>query len=304
MLSATTARALALLLVPLLAVGACAHRRGPKLVLPPCAAESGAREVAEAVEACVARGDALYAERAQMARLDAALAVYQEALSLSPTSTLVLARLTRAHVARAYGFPETGQDGYRLAREEGLRCLTGAADVQGAVDAAGGVFGPRAADAVDPEQRECLLWTTTAWARGVQDLGLEGASLDQKVLVALAERTLKLSAQPDDGQASATLGLALALPPSPLGPDLERAQDQLLAAIRARPDRLSPKVDLAVMVYGRRGDTDAWRRLLEEVAATDIKPEDPDALEDRRAVLRAQEALARGAPDPGAWWRP
>ncbi len=291
-------------LLAMLLMTGCAWLRGARITLPTCAEGSGARDLAAAVDACLARGDALYAERAKPGRLDEALSVYQETQVVAPENPRLLAREARAWHARAYGQPELAQDAYRLAREAGLRCLVGAPDVAGAVEAAGGVFTARAAEAIDADRAECALWTATAWAREIQDLGLEGANIDQRALVALSTRALALAGPPDQAQAAATLGLALALPPAPLRPDLTGAEEQLQTAIAAEEGRLSPRVDLAVLVYGKRGETARWQSLLEQVAATTITPDDPDALEDARAITRARAALSAGAPDPAAWWRP
>lgn len=282
---------------------ACKHRRGDGLALPACAEGSGARDANEAADACLEVGDRLYRERARTPRLDEAVSAYSSAQTLAPERPDVLFRVTRAHLARAYGNPVASAVDYRLAREAGLRCLLGQADVAGAVDAAGGVFTERAAAAVDAEHYDCLLWTAASWSRAIQDQGLEGATLDQPVLVAMGERALKLSRGQDSGPASAALGLALALPPAPLAPQLDAAEWRLKQAITGSPGALTPKVDLAVLVYGRRGDTERWRALLEEVVAAEVTDRDPDSLENRRAIQRAQLALAAGVPDGASWWR-
>lgn len=294
---------LALLQALLLLVPGCAARRGPVLALPPCAEGADPRDAEEALAACLARGDAHYAARLDPARLDAALATYQEATSFAPADPVLLGRLARAYAAKGYGYPESGREAHRIAREEGLRCLATAPDVAGAIAAAGGVLTVRAVQTADAELADCLLWTAMAWARGRQEGALAGAGMDQSVLVALGERARALAPELEDGLPAAALGLALALPPTPLQPDLDRAEQLLEEATRARPGRLSPQVDLATLVYARRGDAARWRETLERVASKEIQPEDPDALENRRAVLRARAALAEGAPDPDAWWR-
>lgn len=288
----------------LLSALACPARRAPEVPLPPCAGDEAADRSSDPLARCIARGDRHFRARTDPERLDAAIAIYTEAQAISAEDPRLLARLTRAYAAKAYGYPETSREAYRLAREMGLRCLRGVPELQGAVVGAGGVLTVVAVEAVDEDRAECALWTAWAWARGLNDLSRTGAAVDLNVLQALARRVYRLSPELEDGLPAAAYGLAIALPPLPLQPDLDRAERLLRESIEASPERLTPRVDLALLVAARRGEVETWRSLLAEVVATELSAGGPHALENRRAVARAREALEAGPPQPEAWWRP
>jgi len=284
------------------AVG-CPAKHATGWNFPPCAADSHARDVEEALTICLALGDRQLAARADRSQLEAALDTYATARVLGQDDPRLLERLSRAYLARAYGYPDTAADDYREARELGLRCLTRAADVQGVVEASGGALTTRAINAVDAERADCLLAAVEASAREVADQDLGGAALDLGLVADMGKRALKFTPPLPPGRAAAAYGLALALPPAPRAPDLDQAETYLRAAVDVTPTRLTPAVDLAVYVYGPRGDAARWSATLQGVIAAEGPRDDPDALENRVARARAQAALDRGPPDPTAWWR-
>ena len=281
----------------------CPAKHAAEGNFPPCAVGSGARDAAGALEICLSLGDSQLARRADPSQLEAALNTYSSAQMLGPDDPRLLERLGRAYLARAYGYPQAAGDDYRQARALGERCLAGAPDVQGVVSSAGGTLSTRAINAVDADRAGCLLLAAEASAREVADLGLGGVSLDLGLIADMGRRALKLTPPLAPGRAAAVYGLALALPPQPRSPDLDAAETQLRAAMQSAPARLTPAVDLAIHVYGPRGDGQRWAETLQKVVASTGRPEDPDALENRVARSRAQAALAEGAPDPSAWWR-
>lgn len=290
-----------LALLAALGVGPGCPKRGQTDNLPPCATEGGDRLKGDPLSRCLKIGDAHFEARGRPGELDLALGVYQDALALAPESADVLARLTRAYAVQGYGFPEETGEAYRLAREYGVRCLRLAPDVLGAITGGGGLLTPRAIASADAPQAPCMLWTAQAWARGLQNAGVAGASIDLHTLQLLARRVVALDPDLESGLPHATLALALALPPAPLKPDLAQAEHQFRQALKKAPWRLSSRVDLATLVFAPQGAEAAWREALEAVAGATPGPR--EVPENRRAIARATEALAAGFPDPAAWWR-
>jgi hypothetical protein len=81
-----------------------------------------------------------------------------------------------------------------------------------------------------------------------------------------------------------------------LQPDLEGAQAAFERAIAGAPERYTPRVDLALFVFQPQGLEAKAEKILREVSGATLPPGDPELLEDRRAIRRAQEAL-NGAPE-------
>ena len=98
----------------------------------------------------------------------------------------------------------------------------------------------------------------------------------------------------DNGRPYAALGLALALPPKPLKPKLKKATEAFRAAMEMAPTRLTPKVDYAQYVVAVQGQQVQWSRLLNEVINTPVDEEDPDRMENQRAIQRARALLSAG----------
>ena len=285
-------------------VVACAPRRAPEATPPPPCAEGARRRLFRApdpTQTCLDRADAAFARRAEPGLLAAAIETLLQAQSIAPSDPRVLERMARAYATRAYAHPEGQVSDYLTAREQGLRCLVLAPDFAGAVANAGGLITRLALRALEPSAAGCLRWTTLAWARWLQSLGVAGAAIDLDILHAMARRVVELSGPDALAEAQALLGLVVALPPRDA--KLQDAEAAFAASRSANPGDLTPRVDLAELVYGRQGQTDLWRQTLETVAQADLDEADPLLLENRRAVARARAALELGAPDPEAWYR-
>lgn len=252
-------------------------------------------------EQAIATGDRAFAQRAEPGQLDLAIEAYLRGLDDEPEHPGLLWRLARAHTTRADTEAEDEGRGYGTARELGLRCLLVSPTFRGLVTASGGVVTPRAVEAVSDDLQPCLLWTGLAWARWLELRGVAGASLDLEVVTAIAERALALDPAAVDGLPLALAGLVAALPPEPLHPDLTLAERRLQAAWRAQPPNLRAGVDLAALVYGPRGDLQAWQTTLTDIASVNPPKSAPNLLEQRAAVAHAKRALASGSPASG-WW--
>ena len=241
-------------------------------------------------------GDALYLERADLRELDKAIQWYLSGVREFPDHAKLMGRLARAYTVRAYAHPPDGLDGFVTAREFGLRCLMTEPAFGGLVQSSGGAVTVRAVETLESDRIGCMTWTSIAWSRWLDQRGVIGASIDLEATIALAKRAVDVKADYDKGRPYAALGVALALAPAPLEPDLEGARKALNQATMIAPSRLTPIVDLAQYVSAVEGKDGEWRALLQRVVDQEVAEADPDRLENLAAIQRAQALLLAG-PD-------
>lgn len=250
------------------------------------------RDRANRAARIIQNGDAVFEQRTGLDDLNKALEWYSNGAEEFPNSPRPLSRLARAHVSRAYVFPEAEQDDYATAREHGLRCLMLEDAFGGLVTAAGGSVTIRAVKTLDASRIGCIAWTSIAWSRWLDDRGVVGASIDLEATEALARQAVELNPTYAGGLPYAALGLALALPPKPLGPDLVGARSAFAEASQLAPERLSTVVDLAQYVSAPEGKEAEWNALLRRVVEAD--PGGPFAMENKAAIQRAEALLSAG----------
>lgn len=242
----------------------------------------------------VRNGDRLYTDRDDLRALDQSIQWYLSGDREFPGQPKILGKLSLAYAARAYGHPGGGLDGFATARRYGLACLRTDASFDGLLQASGGAVTRRAVETLQADRVDCLTWTSLAWARWMDDRGVMGTSIDLPAVRALARRAVEVDPGYDQGRPHAALGLALSLAPKPLGPKLKRARQAFNQAIELAPTRLTPVVDLAQYVSAPEGNLEEWSRLLNRVASSSVQEGDPDALENKRAIQRAEALLAAG----------
>ena len=241
-------------------------------------------------------GDAVYRERSDLRELDKAIQWYLSGVREFPDHAKMMGRLARAYTVRAYAHPPDGLDGFATAREFGLRCLMTEPAFGGLVQSSGGAVTVRAVETLESDRIGCMTWTSLAWSRWLDERGVIGASIDLDATIALARRAVSVKGDYDKGRPYAALGVALALAPLPLEPDLTGARKALNQATSMAPSRLTPIVDLAQYVSAVEGKEGEWRALLDRVAQQEVAEEDPDRLENLAAIQRAQALLLAG-PD-------
>lgn len=241
------------------------------------------------------RGDELFARRGEDPdKLDEAIDIWQAALVTHPQSPSLLMRLSRAWTMRGMRDPERRPSGLVVGREMGLRCMTSEPSVSVLVD----TFGRLELRAIEQSSRTaCLAWTSMAWSRWLLEHDVAGAAIDLSRVEALARRAVALRPDALQGRPLHALGVALSLPPEPLEPDLDAAEENLLQARELAPDRWQIEVDLAVLVYGPQPDRhDEFRAILGEVVAREPGTK-PGAYENITAQQQARQALDEG-PQP------
>lgn len=256
----------------------------------------------EAAERAVVEGDRFFLQRADPDKLDAAIDSWQAGLLEAPEDPVLLGRLAMAYTLRAEGRSAHRPEGYIVAREHGIRCLKTEPFLAGRFQTYGGRLDPRGLREVDVDLVPCLTWTSLAWSRWLADHGAAGAALDLEIVIALAEKAYKLDAEYDRSRPRHALGLAIALTPAPLEPDLDRAELLLQQAAAAAPERYVISVDLAEFVHGARGNGAAYNRTLAEVVGSSPDAHPQLTEENEASISRANALLARG-PQP-TWGLP
>ena len=240
--------------------------------------------------------DLLWRARADPGGVEAALQAYLSVDEAHPDDQRVLWRLARMYTVMGYVEPNDALRHYATAREFGLRCLMLQPSFAGVVQSRGGKVVPLAASELTEEDMECLVWTVIAWSRWLEVRGSAGGGIDLGILQALGNQAAELGGGWGAGRAYYAKGLSHALPPAVLDPNWKAAREAFEASIDAAPDRLTPKVDYALLVLRRTGEEEAANKLLEEVVAYVIPDSDAEKFEDQRAQVRARAAL--GLPEP------
>ena len=240
--------------------------------------------------------DTTWRNRASEGGLEQSLQAYLDLTLQYPQDSRVFWRLARVYTLMGDDDPDAAVRLYGTAREYGLQCLMLEPSFEGVVLSKGGRVTPSAAEQLTEESKECLVWTVIAWSRWVRARGTSGVGLDHDVLAVLGEQAAAYGGDWGSGRGHYAHGLALSLPPLVLEPDLKGAEAAFQRSITAAPDRLAPKVDLALFVYrpqGRHADADA---LLREVTAFVLDESDTELLEDQHAQARARLALQQLGP--------
>ena len=171
------------------------------------------------------------------------------------------------------------------------------AEFAGVVEGAGGVVTPDAVERLVEDDLGCLVWATLSWGRWLHWQGPAGAAIDLEVVEAMGAHT-QLLAGDDFARGGAAAGLAYSARPRLLGGTPDRARAAFEAAIALEPGRLTPQVDLALLVLRPAGESEAASARLRAAAEAPLDEGDPDAAEDQRARERARIALGMPPLEP------
>ena len=265
-------------------------------VAPGCAARRAARQ-SSGLARDLAAADALFERRGEPDGSSAAIQALLDLDGQHPDNPRVLWRLARAYTLQGYrSGPKQGKGDLLTGREYALHCLALQPEFAGVVEGSGGMVTPEAVERLSEDDVGCLLWATLSWGRWLHWQGPAGAGIDLEVVESLGAQTRLLSG---DGFARgrAAEGLAFSARPRLLGGTPQRARAAFEAAIALEPGRLTPQVDLALLVLFPAGDDQAARDRLREVADAVIPAGDADAPEDERAQARARSALGLSQVD-------
>ncbi len=253
---------------------------------------TGPRERSNQAARLIRSGDQVFSNRTDSAQLGQAIEFYKQGTQRYPAEPKPLGRLARAFTVLEYGHGGPSADGYEMARSYGFQCLMLEASFGGLVSAAGGKVTRRAVETLERDRIGCMTWTSIAWSRWLVEREVIGASIDIEAVQMLATRAVEVFPTYDGGRPYAALGLALAVPPAPLKPDLKGARIAFGHASRISPERLTPIVDLAEFVSAPQERESEWRALLNRVVTSE--PGEVDALENNAAIQRAEALLRAG----------
>lgn len=255
-------------------------------------------------EEAVADGDAWYARRAEGAHgavaerapIAAAVAAYRRALAAEPDSLETISRLQRALFFRAT-FCDATRDERAAFFDEGRRLGQRAVD-RLEQEGVGGDAARTSAIAARPHSADLYFWTAVCWGKWALSRGTLAAARSGAAgkVRDLAERLLTLDPALEQGGADLLLGrLHHKAPRIPFFTGwISRTQAlaHLRRAVELGPRNTVNRVFLAEAIINLDPHhKDEARRLLEECARTDPRPE--YLVEDAYYEAQARELLAR-----------
>lgn len=292
---------LALAAAPLAAV-AVTSACGPAATTMGGGIRRGAASDPAAFAAAVAAGDEAFAQRADRAQLEAAIARYEEAVKLKDDDVATYEKLARSCYLLADGwlffeaaekkqlFLDTYAKGYAYA-ERGMRALS--KDVEQRLDA--GVDLKDAAQLIGKDGIGLLYWYST-------NLGKWGNAQDITVVLTYKDRIYSLMQQVYQldpnffyGAADRYFGAYFAIAPSFAGGDLDKSWDHFQTTLRIEPRYVATYNLIAEFYAPKKQDEKLFDDMTQKVldAPLDIIPElaAETAVEKRRAeALRKRKA--------------
>ena len=122
--------------------------------------------------------------------------------------------------------------------------------------------------------------------------------MDVHVIEGLGDRTLALGGEDfGSGRALAIHGVTASLRPTLTGEGWDAAEESLRKATALAPERLTPKVDLALYVLRPQGRDAELRALLQEVLDHPLVDDDPNRPENERKRRAATRWASRARID-------
>ncbi len=252
--------------------------------------------------AAVAAGDEAFAQRADRAQLEAAIARYEEAVKLKDDDIATYEKLARACYLLADGwlffeaaekkqlFLDTYAKGYRYA-ERGMRALS--PDVEQRLSA--GVDLKDAAQLIGKDGIGLLYWYSTNLGKwgNAQDITVVLTYKDR--IYAIMEQVFKLDPNYFYGAADRYFGAYFAIAPSFAGGDLDKSWSHFQTTLRIEPRYVATFNLIAEFYAPKKQDEALFDEMTQKVldAPLDVIPElaAETAVEKRRAeALRKRKA--------------
>lgn len=280
--------ALALLAITL---GACAKRPGDN-------AAGSAESAASADVSALGQADALWEQRADEAKLQEALARYDEALAADPKNRHALEQLTRGWYF--WGDAFTSDKDVKVERwgksiEYGNRCLALNEDIAKQL-----VQGAKEKDAIAAATKDdvgCAYWTATALGKWGKIQSLSKTLKHLHTVKAYVSKVEELEPSYFHYAPARYWAAYYAALPSFAGQDLEKSAEYFEAAIQAAPYYLPTRVLRAEFLAVATQDVAMFDADLAAVLASDAnaKPEAGITPENLKEIEKARALQARRA---------
>jgi hypothetical protein len=272
------------------------------LALTGCAKQAGTYEVAAAAvtaapdqkAALKAEGEALWAERGDPARLQAALAKFEQAYTLDPMDREVAGRLLRGWYFLGDGhYTEKEQklEVWSKAIDWGKKCLAINAEFT-ALLSKGDEDEASAARVFKVEDVNCLYWTSSALGKWAKASGLTTTLKHLPAVKAYMTRVGELEPSFYFSGPDRYWGAYFAAIPSFAGQDLVKSKDYFDKAIAANPTFLGTHVLLAGEWAVKKQDKETFQKELNWVLQADA-----GAIPEVRPEAEAEQRKAKALLD-------
>jgi len=273
---------------------ACAGRSAVWKAKPQ--ADSAPPAATEGAASMVVKGDALWEERTDPAKIRAAIKAWEEAVASDPENAGVLVKLTRAHYFLADGYLRDKEDEYLEVMDKGVTWGEKALMAVSPEFAAKMREGAKFQDAVAVVSKvgvPAMYWYASSLGKWAKRKGF-AVLLGQKDNVK-ATMDLCLELDPDYFYAGPDryFGAYYAVAPAFAGGDLEKSKVHFAKSLEMQPDYLGTKVLWAQELAVKEQDEETFERLLNEVLSA---PEDgiPELVPEARVEKeKAKELLAK-----------
>lgn len=215
-------------------------------------------------------GDALWEQRGDKAKLQAALSAWETALASNPEDLDLLVKLARGNYFLADGYLRGDSDSYLSTFEKGVDFA------ERALTAASPAFKERvkkgeavkdAVEAVDANGVAALYWYSSNLGKWAKAKGFTTTLGNKDTIKAVMERCLALDETFFFGGPHRYFGAYYAVAPSFAGGDLNKSKEHFEKSLVLAPEALSTKVLMAENYAVKSQDRELFTKLLNEVLA-------------------------------------
>ncbi|MCP4809754.1 MAG: hypothetical protein GY913_25035 [Proteobacteria bacterium] len=269
------------------------------LLLVSCWLRQG--EGRDPVEGALTRADRVYAERADVERLDESIEMYRELLAEHSDDPRVLAALSRAWGARAFGHPGSDQaELYDRARSHGVACMALNPGYASRVRLAAGRITEGAVKQLGEPELDCIEATVFAWARWIELRG-PAAGIDLEPLRFLARHARLLG---DSWVGPWGEAMTLVLVEGPVDRELPRSRALFELAIKSEPQLAIAHLDLARHQLVLEGDRKAYAREMREFSVAHPATADGEWAMENHATREAVTGMDGDVAWARSWGEP
>ncbi len=253
-----------------LAVGAgCAAKREAQWDAAANAEGTGQNGDADAV---AEQAEALWEQRADQAKLEEAIAAYEQLAQLRPEDAGVHTRLARAYYFLADGYlrgqPEAYLSTFEKGTAAGERAL-GVRNAQFREQVTSGKPVEQAASVLQKEDVEAAYWYATNLGKWARAKGFATTLGNKDKIKSVMDKVLQLDPEFFHGAPHRYFGAFYAVAPGFAGGDMSKSQEHFEKSLQIAPDYVATKVLMAEVYATKKDDRALFDKLLDEVLATD-----------------------------------